>query len=144
MAIKTLECSSRGDTRFSALYAQVEVFGVTDSIENHYQRCKRTANGGQVRKGQPVDHIVLLNSKFPASALTEWYRLLWIKYLDCNPELVAYARLFDEFTDMFRGKNTINCQADVIRDYVTDRAKLLQSCASLSNRLRQIREHTNC
>jgi len=134
---KVLECSSKGDRRFSAMYAKVEAFGVLDTIENHYQKCKRTANGNPVRKGQPVNHMVLNSRRFPVEMLTDWYRLLWIKYLDGNSELVEYAKGFDVFTDMFRGKNTINCQADVIRDYVADRAKLLRSASKLVNALRQ-------
>jgi hypothetical protein len=134
---KVLECSSKGDRRFSAMYARVEAFGIWDTIENHYQKCKRTATGGSVRKGQPVDHMVLNGRKFSAFMLTDWYRLLWIKYLDRNPSLVEYAKQFDEFTDMFRGKNTINCQADVIRAYVADRKKLLLSASGLANALRQ-------
>ena len=136
---KSLECSSRGDKRFSAMYAKVEAFGVSDTIENHYQKSKRNAAGGSVRKGQPVDHMVLNGSKFSASMLTDWYRLLWIKYLDGNSALVEYARQFDEFTDMFRGKNTVNCQADVIRDYIADREQLLRSADRLAKELRKMR-----
>ena len=137
---KRLECSSKGDKRFSAMYAKVEAFGVPDTIENHYQKSKRTAMGGSVKKGQPVDHMVLNGHKFPATMLTDWYCLLWIKYLDGNPALVEYARQFDEFTDMFRGKNTINCQADVIRDYISDRVQLVLSADELSMALRQIKK----
>jgi hypothetical protein len=35
-----------------------------------------------------------------------------------HPELVEYASKFDDFHDVFKGKNTINCQADVVRQYV--------------------------
>jgi len=45
---RVLECSSRGDKRFSALYAKVLAFGVRDTIENHYQKSKRNAIGGSV------------------------------------------------------------------------------------------------
>ena len=133
---KVLECSSKGDRRFSAMYAKVEVFGVTDSIENHYQRSKRDAKGSPVRKGQPVNHFVLNNRKFPAAMLTGFYRLLWIKYPGKNPELVEYARQFDEFTDIFRGKNTVNCQTDVIRDYIANREQLIESASELTKRLK--------
>ena len=139
---KVLECSSKGDRRFSAMYAKVEAFGVLDTIENHYQKSKRSADGGSVKKGEPVDHMVLNGSKFPVAMLTDWYRLLWIKYLDANPELVKFAGKFDEFTDMFRGKNTLNCQADVIRDYIANREKLLLSADELVKELRQKRGET--
>ncbi len=36
---------------------------------------------------------------------------------DENIDLVKFASEYDSFSDMFRG-NCINCQADVIRDYV--------------------------
>jgi len=139
---KVLECSSRGDKRFSAMFAKVEAFGVLDTIENHYQKCKKNDAGGSVRKGQPVDHMVLNCRKFPAAMLTDWYRLLWIKYLDKNPELVEYAKQFDEFTDMFRGKNTINCQADVIRDYIANRERLIQSTNGLTTALRRTKRES--
>ena len=137
---KALECSSRGDKRFSALYAKVLAFGVRDTIENLYQKSKRNSAGRSVGKGQPVDHMVLGGHRYPAAMLTGWYRLLWIRYLDDNPGLVEYARQFDEFTDMFRGKNTINCQADVIRDYIANREQLLQSAKGLLDSIRQTRK----
>ena len=43
--MKILECSSAGDKRFSSLYALVDVFGVTESIESHYQAVKRNEKG---------------------------------------------------------------------------------------------------
>jgi len=136
---KVLECSSRGDKRFSAMYAKVLAFGINDTIEKHYQKSKRTASGGYVSKGQPVDHMVLGNHRYPVAMLTDWYRLLWIRYLDNNPKLVEYAGQFDEFTDMFRGKNTINCQADVIKDYIANREQLLLSTKGLLNAIREKR-----
>ena len=138
MAKKVLECSSKGDKRFSAMYAKVKAFGVMDTIENHYQKCKRDADGNVAKKGQTVDYIILIRRKFPATMLTAWYRMLWIKYIDKNPDLVEYAQQFDEFTDAFRSKGMINCQADVIKDYVTDRVQLLQSVSDLSVELRKI------
>ncbi|GMX64532.1 hypothetical protein Elgi_38010 [Paenibacillus elgii] len=49
--------------------------------------------------------------------LSQWYKMLWVKYLDDNPELVEYAKGFDDFNDIFKGKS-LNCQADVIRQYI--------------------------
>ncbi|GAA4879506.1 hypothetical protein GCM10023310_69600 [Paenibacillus vulneris] len=43
--------------------------------------------------------------------------MLWVKYLDDNPELVEYAKGFDDFNDIFKGKS-LNCQADVVRQYI--------------------------
>ena len=136
MSTKTLECSSKGDTRFSAFSAKVKVFGKEDSIENHYQLSKRFLVGGfEVRpqtfrdaKGKAPDFFSVGEMNFPTDMLGQWYKMLWLKYLDEHPELVAYAKGFDEFTDMFRGK-AINCQADAIRQYVKEgRESILRDC----------------
>ena len=124
--MKVLECSSRGDKRFSAFYAKISFYGSYDSIENHYQSVKRNAAGRKVSKGQPVDHIHINGRMLDAKYLTPLYTMMWIKYLDKHPELVEYAQSFDEFTDMFRGK-CINCQADVIRKYVKNGRRSLMA-----------------
>ena len=105
---KVLECSSKGDRRFSALYAQVSAFGILATIEKHYQRCKKDKNGNAVKKGKPVDHIVLNGIKLESRFLTQWYNLLWIKYLDSDPVLVDYLKNYEDYTDSFKGK-AINC-----------------------------------
>lgn len=115
--MKILECSSIGDKRFSAFYAHVEFNGIIDTIENHYQSVKFKQNGVHCKKGEPVHHIVLFNQELSPKLLTPFYRYLWYKYLRNNPELVAYARQFDDFNDKFRGKS-INCQADCIRAFI--------------------------
>ena len=69
--------------------------------------------------------------------ISQWYTLLWIKYLDKNKHLVEYAKQFDIFTDCFKNKNTINCQADVIEKYVLDRKALLLDCENLIQEIRK-------
>ena len=130
-----LECSSKGDRRFSSLYAQVIAFNTLASIEHHYQQSKRDANGNPVSKGKPVDHMVLNNIKLEARFLTQWYNLLWIKYLDNNPKLVDVLKRYDDYSDCFKGR-AINCQADTIRAYMQNRTGLLKSCNELLDILR--------
>lgn len=123
---KVLQCHSKGDKRFSALYAKVSVHGKKRSIEEHYQLAKRF--GEEVpktikeAKGRKPTHMEIETENgsvvLDADFLTPWYKLLWVKYFIENPDLLAYARQFDEFEDIFRGKNTINCQADVIEEIV--------------------------
>lgn len=115
--MKYLECSSKGDKRFSAFYAKVSFYGMVDSIEHIYQSVKRDVNGNRVGKGRKVNYIVINGIELNPKYLTPLYKLLWVKYLDNNKELVEYAKDYDIFTDSFRGR-CINCQADVIRDYV--------------------------
>lgn len=126
--MRVLECSSKGDKRFSALYAKVEFGGKMASIESHYQSVKRGKDGEPVGKGKYVDHILISGKKLSPKYLTPFYKLLWVKYLRRNKELVSYAEGFDKYNDMFRGK-AINCQADVIRDYVKHGDKyVVDSC----------------
>ena len=145
--MKVLECSSRGDKRFSAFYAKVEIFGKKASIEEHYQFSKLFPvedNYGNVRL-ESYNDIKLIKRKqrfgeepvrfrvakfdYPAEYLTMYYKLLWLTYLDEKPYLVRYASKFDDFSDMFRGKNTMNCQADVIKQYVKEgRDSILDEC----------------
>ena len=120
-----LECSSKGDKRFSALYAKVFFNGKFDSIENHYQNCKRKYNNKQVKKGEKPDYIIICNHKLSINYLSPFYKYLWFIYLEKNKELVNYASSFDGFTDKFKGKKTINSQADVIREYLQNKEKLL-------------------
>lgn len=121
---KILECSSKGDKRFSALVATVSVFGVSDTIENHYQCAKRTKDPSFVprnwldTKGKKPEYFEIGGHKYPITSGKSFYEILWVKYLDNNPELVEYAKKFDDFSDMFKSKNAVVCQADVIRDYV--------------------------
>ncbi len=119
---RILECSSRGDRRFSALFAMVKIKGKEQSIEEWYQNAKRTSDGKKAGKGKPFDYIVdpFTGDKLPAKDAVDLYRGLWITYFTKNPDLVEYAKGFDEFHDMFRGKNTVNCQADVIAAYIKD------------------------
>ena len=145
--MKILECSSKGDKRFSAYYARVEIFGKLDSIENHYQFSKlfpiediygnvtlqSFTDIKRIKKLQRLGNepvrFKIGNFDYPAEYLSMYYKLLWLTYLDEKPYLVKYASMFDDYSDMFRSKNTVNCQADVIRQYVKEgRDSILDEC----------------
>lgn len=68
-------------------------------------------------KGKQPTHIELNGRKYDLKYLSQWYTMLWVNYLDNHPELIEYAKGFDEYNDMFKGKS-LNCQADVIRQYI--------------------------
>lgn len=117
-----------------------------DSIEFHYQLSKRFndipypnltgAWGDKMKylksvKGKRPDYIVIGSNKYDVKYLSQWYNLLWIKYLDENPKLVEYASAYDDFSDMFKGKS-VNCQADTIRKYIKQGRKvILEECSEL-------------
>ncbi|MGG1659496.1 DarT1-associated NADAR antitoxin family protein [Brevibacillus sp. NRS-1366] len=128
--IKILECSSKGDKRFSAFYAKVTIFGKFDSIENHYQLSKRfgdfVPSTWKDAKGKTPTHFEVKGKSFDLKYMSMWYDLLWVKYLDVHPELLEYAATFDDFNDIFKGKS-INCQADSIRKYIKQgRSKVIE------------------
>lgn len=130
---KTLECSTKGDRRFSALVANVKVGTEIKTIEEHYQLSKRfkvyedifipkTLKDAKGKKD--VVYFEVLGKRYEPKYLTAYYSLLWIKYLDQNPSLVEYASGFDDFTDMFKGKS-INSQADIIKIYIKEGRNVL-------------------
>lgn len=137
---KVLECSRAGDTRFSAFVASVTLTiggrTKTQEIEKWYQLSKRF---GKTKprtiaeaKGKSPTHIVIGGQRYQYYLLTQWYKLLWLKYLDDNPKLVKIASRYDVFTDKFKGKRTVNCQADVIAQYVKQgRDSIIQECLPL-------------
>lgn len=145
---KILECSSKGDRRFSAMYANVSVHGSVNTIENHYQTSKRfddpasstlvPSSTAREAKGRKPTYFVVNGFIYPLEFLSMWYKLLWMKYLDQRPELVEYASHFDVFIDMFKGKNTRNCQADVITQYVKEgRQSIVDDCLPLIWQMRE-------
>lgn len=107
--------------------AKVTLFGVTSTIENWYQlsKCFNSKRPKSVNQAKHIQHkghsptsFFVGNREFDVKYLSSWYEMLWMVYLKQNPDLVEYAKQFDEFSDCFKRANTINCQADVIRDYV--------------------------
>jgi hypothetical protein len=83
--MKILECSSKGDTRFSAFYAKVDVSGVYDSIENHYQLSKRFGSDAKPKhwkecKGRKPSHFMIGSHSYDLCYLSLWYKSLWLKY----------------------------------------------------------------
>ncbi|WPS85526.1 macro domain-containing protein (plasmid) [Brevibacillus halotolerans] len=153
---KILECSSKGDKRFSALSAKVNVnikgFNRFDTIDAHYQDAKefidesghfvkardwREAKAWQKEGRKPV-RVNIRGIILPIDFLTYYYKLLWMKYLDTNPQLVEYAKQFDDYSDMFRGKSK-NCQADVIGQYMKEgKQSILKECQPFLLALRGI------
>lgn len=125
---KILECSTRGDKRFSAFCAYITINGRTDSIEHFYQESKKTENGEVAGKGKPFHHFVcpFCGLEFPSEEVSDLYKGLWIIYFNKHQELLDYAAGFDGFNDMFKGKS-INCQADVVREMVIDKDSFIRN-----------------
>lgn len=100
-----LECSSRGDRRFSAFYARVN----GRSIEEQYQAAKVFADGSTGLHWREAKGRKPVNSE-EVSAL---YESLWRQYIAEHPELLAVLRAATGLSDMF-GRADGNCQAKVL------------------------------
>lgn len=126
--MKILECSTRGDRRFSAFGAYITINGKTDCIENFYQKAKKTEDGSIAGKGKPFSYFVcpFCGIEFPDTEVSDLYKGLWIIYFNNHPELLEYAAGFDDFHDMFKGKS-VNCQADVVREIVKDKELFIRN-----------------
>lgn len=100
-----IECSSRGDKRFSAFWAIVN----GKSIEDQYQSAKIFEDGStglhwkqaKGRKAVNVEECHLL------------YEKLWRQYISEHPELLQILRRSSGLCDIFATRGSIN-QAEVL------------------------------
>jgi hypothetical protein len=100
-----LECSSKGDRRFSAFYARV--FG--RSIESLYQAHKVFEDGSsdlsiKTAKGRKPVNV---------DQCRTYYSWLWMYYFKENPELFEVIKKYRGFSDIF-GQAGHACQAEEI------------------------------
>lgn len=154
--LNVLECSTKGDKRFSAMCAKVSVHDKFDTIESHYQKSKvfqdkngtyYTCKRWESAKGKKPVACKIGNVVLSTEYLSMFYELLWYKYLKNNEYLIEVLAKFDEYQDMFRSKKSMVCQADTIREYMKnendewyekeERGKvLLEKCKPLNQVLR--------
>jgi hypothetical protein len=97
-----LECSSKGDKRFSAFYAKVK--GV--SIEERYQAEKIFADGRTGLGWREAKGRVAINQE----QVAKYYSDLWDAYITNNPELLAVLQTATGLSDIF-GQPGSCCQA---------------------------------
>jgi hypothetical protein len=100
-----LECSTRGDKRFSAFYAKVR----GKSIEEQYQAFKIFEDGTTGLHWRQAKGRKAVNQAEAAA----FYKQLWAEYLEANPELKLVLKAASGLSDMF-GKPGGVCQATVL------------------------------
>ena len=113
---RILECSTSGDTRFSALEAKVNIGGVVKTIEKHYQGAKRfrSINTSYTSaRGLKPSYIEVMGVKMPLKELSNWYKMLWYYYFEQNQHLLKIIEMYEGFIDSKRERSA-NSQADVI------------------------------
>ena len=97
-----LECSSRGDRRFSAFYAQVG----GKSIEDTYQAAKVFEGGATGLSWREAKGKKAVNQE----EVAKLYASLWDRYINEHPELQEVLKGASGVSDMF-GQPGHCCQA---------------------------------
>lgn len=100
-----LECSSRGDKRFSAFYARPKAFNGR-SIEEIYQATKVFEDGSTGLTWREAKGKKAKNMELCATLYSE----LWDQYISENPELLAVLKAASGLSDIF-GQAGHRCQA---------------------------------
>lgn len=101
-----LECSSRGDKRFSAFYAKISSRGGA-VIEAIYQASKVFEDGSTGLPWQEARGRMPMN----ADEVRELYSRLWDEYIAENPELADVLIAASGLSDIF-GRYGHACQAE--------------------------------
>lgn len=97
-----LECSSKGDARFSAFYAKVN----GKSIEARYQAAKIFEDGSTGLDWRAAKGRKAVNQ----AACTRMYSQMWDHYIREHPELLEVLKAASGLSDMF-GQPGRCCQA---------------------------------
>lgn len=100
-----LECSSRGDKRFSAFNAKVNR-GNGKSIEEMYQASKVFEDGSTGLSWREAKGRKAVNQE----AIAEMYSKLWDQYIYESPELLKVLKEASGLSDIF-GQEGHVCQA---------------------------------
>lgn len=100
-----LECSSRGDRRFSAFYARIKSRG-NKTIEELYQASKIFEDGTTGLSWRDAKGRKAVNQ----DACNQLYATLWDEYIDENPQLLNVLQSASGLSDQF-GQAQHCCQA---------------------------------
>jgi len=101
-----LECSSKGDKRFSAFYARIKCMG-NQTIEHIYQSAKIFPSGS---KNYAVENRKGIRAE-NQEEVRELYRRLWHIYFRENPELVRVLIVQTGLCDIY-GQKDHACQSE--------------------------------
>lgn len=99
-----LECSTRGDHRFSAFCARIKKYS-NRSIEEIYQATKTFQDGSTNLSWREAKGRCPVNLE----EVKKLYALLWDEYIDENPELLQVLKAASGLSDMF-GQPGRQCQ----------------------------------
>jgi hypothetical protein len=100
-----LECSSKGDKRFSAFYARIKSRD-NQTIEDIYQSSKIFEDGTTGLSIKEAKGLSPVNKE----ETSKLYDLLWDEYINENPELIEILKETSGLSDIF-GQAGHQCQA---------------------------------
>lgn len=107
----SLECSSKGDKRFSAFFARIR-FRNNKTIEELYQARKVFRVDGELISGLSIKEAKGKKAT-NLEDLKDFYQNLWWEYFQENPDLYHVIKEYRGFSDIF-GQEGHNCQAESI------------------------------
>ena len=129
--MKVLQCHSKGDKRFSALFAEVTIGGKKITIEEFYQKAKRLKDGSLPKKGQAFHHLEIFGKIIPKEYCSEFYDMIWVQYFMENKDLYEYAKTFDDYEDIFKGKSWNNQEKTIRRICKEGLESVYDSCSNI-------------
>ena len=108
-----LECSSKGDKRFSAFYAKIKNRD-NKTIEQIYQEEKVFIINGKMTKNLTTKEA---KGKYPINyvAVSRLYSELWDEYFSENLELLDVISKYNGFSDIFGKENQNNQAREIYR-----------------------------
>ena len=101
-----MECSSKGDKRFSAFYARIKFYG-NKTIEDLYQSSKLFPGGVTGLDWRQAKGLKAINQDW----CNLYYAHLWDYYIQENPHLLEVLKAASGLSDMF-GQKDHCCQAN--------------------------------
>lgn len=125
----TLDCTAKGDVRFHPDVAKVSMYGVNDTIGNHFRNAKRDKEGNITDDREMVAYLDVNGVRVPNELAEQYYVCLWYQCLLATPFFQTQLVKYDEFYDGKRD-GAINSQAKVFRMYRQGGFKALKTfCA---------------
>ena len=125
----TLDCTAKGDVRFHPDVAKVSMYGVNDTIGNHFRNSKRDKEGNVTDDSQMVAYLDVNGVRVPNELAEQYYVCLWYQCIMSTPFIQTQLAKYDDYYDGKRD-GAINSQAKVFRMYKQGGFNALKSFCS--------------
>jgi len=119
-----LECSTRGDRRFSSSHVKLKIHGEEKTIEDWFISSKRNKFDESLSRGGPYEYVIdpFTGTKlYEKDEINDMYKGLWATYLYRNPELVEYASKYTDFSNSKYSSSIPIISSDIISSYLENK-----------------------